>query len=637
MSKLSYRPDIDGLRALAVIPVVLYHFGGTAFTGGYVGVDIFFVISGYLITSIILKEQAVGDFSLLRFYERRIRRILPALFTVLVVSTIAGFLFLFPPDLEYFGRALAATAGFGSNFLFWQESGYFQPAAITVPLLHTWSLAVEEQFYIFMPLVLMFTHRFCPRLTLPLITLAIAVSMGLCLFAISMKSYAALFYLLPTRAWELLVGSGLAFVSKPSERLKFYAPLLFAIGTGLIFYAIIAYDNDTIFPGPAALLPTVGAALILYAGLYENVFSRMVLGNKIAVFFGKISYSLYLWHWPVIVYLQYRLPVETSLITTAGLFAACTLLAYITWRFVENPVRNKSFLSRRTLFIAAFLVSILFIGGGLFISKEKGFPHRFPADVLELYKVSTGGIFPAASDKPEASQYSGMLGADMAVPSFLLWGDSHAESAAPGVDVAARKLGKRGYLVGYHSCVPSYVDVAIAQDACNASNRSIVEWLRKHPEIKTVLLVGHWSNHDYFYARHHQYGRTESPTLLRDTLGTLMDGLHKDGKRIVFMMDPPHAPVFTLPLYVARAKHYNIPLDLKYDLSRYEEQEAGINAALEDLKNQYDFKVYNLAAKFCPDGTCPLTVDGQPVFRDYNHFSTYAAVALSDMFLPLFE
>ena len=355
------------------------------------------------------------------------------------------------------------------------------------------------------------------------------------------------------------------------------------------------------------------------------------------MFFGKISYSLYLWHWPVMVFLQYRLPLETGLLYTAILFTASTALAWLSWRFVENPFRKKDFLSRKTLFIVALFLSAALIAGGLYISKKEGFPDRFPEEILRLYNVKDGMEVPPIPDPPEAADYAGMIGAEEAAPSFMVWGDSHAMAAIPGIDAAARKRGKRGYFVGRHSCMPSYIDLALMEPECNAANHDIVRWLEKHREIKTVILVGHWSMHETRFAKEYRNGRLDNPALLRDTLDTLLEGLEKDNRRVVLMMDPPHAPVYKLPLYVARAKYYDLPLNLDFNLRQYEEQESGVKAALADLKQTHNFTVYDLPAKLCPDQTCPLTVDGRPIYRDDNHFSTYASKAYADIFLPLFD
>jgi len=263
---LQYRADIDGLRAIAVLVVIFFHAGIPGFSGGFVGVDVFFVISGFLITSIILKEIKVGKFSVARFYERRIRRIFPALFPVIAFTLVVG-AFLFDSNAFHaFGKSITATTLFISNILFWRESGYFDPASITKPLLHTWSLAVEEQFYIFFPLLLIAISRFAKNRYFPWLFV-------ICLFSLLISIYGAYtyqvatFYLVPTRAWELLFGSILALGVIPQLQSDLQRNFFSIIGLGLISYSVLFYTEATLFPGANALVPVMGASCIIYSGL----------------------------------------------------------------------------------------------------------------------------------------------------------------------------------------------------------------------------------------------------------------------------------------------------------------------------------------------------------------------------------
>ncbi len=261
-----YRADIDGLRAVAVIPVVLFHAGARWFSGGYVGVDVFFVISGYLITTILVQDFSAGRYSIARFYERRIRRIFPALFVVVLCSSVVGHLLLLPEDLKAFAKSVVATTLFVSNIVFWGESGYFDGPAEMKPLLHTWSLAVEEQYYIAFPIVLFLLYRFAsPRIASWVIALGALLSFGLSVWGVH-NAPVATFYLLPTRAWELLVGSLLAVGLVPLFRSRAVAEIAAAFGIALILFAVFTFDHDTPFPGLNALAPCIGAALLIQSG-----------------------------------------------------------------------------------------------------------------------------------------------------------------------------------------------------------------------------------------------------------------------------------------------------------------------------------------------------------------------------------
>ncbi|PZP56687.1 MAG: hypothetical protein DI586_02860 [Micavibrio aeruginosavorus] len=637
---LIYRPDIDGLRAIAVLSVVLFHLGGTPLTGGFVGVDIFFVISGYLITTIILKGLQQDNFSLGHFYERRILRIFPALFTVLLATSIASAILLFPSDFKYFGETLSAAGAFGSNFIFWKESGYFEAGSLTVPLLHTWSLAVEEQFYIFFPLVIIALYKFRPGFVKPAIVLALIASFALALAAVYTNSMAALFYLLPTRAWELLVGAVLATSIIPSARAILVANLCGVAGLALIAYAALGYNEDTIFPGPAALAPTIGAALIIYSGMSGDSWSRRILGTKVPVFFGKISYSLYLWHWPLIVFFTYAAPVELSGLWRAGILIFCIGISVLSWRYIEQPARNSALWSRRKLFLVSFMISLCFIGTGALIAKKEGFPDRFSDEVKRMNSVTVGESFPIIEDSPNkdySGSYNYKIGDPKARPSFLVWGDSHAQAAAPGIDLAARKLGKSGYVLGVHSCIPSYLDVEIAIDDCNEVNKGVGEFLRKHDEIKTVILIGRWSNHHKFYAKKYKLGKTRSPTLLRDTLDNLFTELEKQGRQVVFMTEMPHASVEHVPLYLTRATYYGSDRDFTYDLKPHKELQERITPIVDYLSSRHKFRIVDPVPVFCPQGRCPMEKDGQALYSDSNHITTQGSKFYRDMYLPLLE
>ena len=333
----AYRADIDGLRAVAVVPVVLYHAGVRGFSGGFVGVDIFFVISGFLITGILVRDVAIGRHSILEFYRRRILRIFPALIAVMVATTIGAWYFLLPSEMGRYATSLGAAAVFVSNVQFYLSTDYFNLGALSQPLLHTWSLAVEEQWYVLWPLII---AAIGPRRPRSMLGLTIALTVGSLLFSLWLlpRDPAATFYLLPTRAWELGLGALLA-IAAPPQLPRWARESLGLVGLALIAFAVKTYTHDTPFPGLAAVPPCLGATLLLMTGR-DNTLVARALSIAPLRFIGLISYSMYLWHWPILVF------AATGVFLTKGFGATVMLLLIIlavstlSWRFVERPFRS---------------------------------------------------------------------------------------------------------------------------------------------------------------------------------------------------------------------------------------------------------------------------------------------------------
>jgi peptidoglycan/LPS O-acetylase OafA/YrhL len=375
---LNYRREIDGLRALAVIPVILFHAGFEWFSGGYIGVDVFFVISGYLITSIIIIEKEAKTFTFTHFYERRARRILPALFFVLFICLPFAWFWLLPNELEEFGEGLVAVTLFASNILFWLKTDYFATDAEFIPLLHTWSLAVEEQFYIFFPLLLTALWALGKRWLIAIIIFIALVSLA---FSEGLWRYAAEanFYLLISRAWELMIGTLIAFYLYQNPQQPQHdklAQIASTLGLLLILYAIFFFDKTIPFPSLYALVPTVGTAfIILFATPYTLVGKLLSLPPFVGI--GLISYSAYLWHQPIFSFVRIHHLDPPSPFLLASLSVLSLTLAYLSWRFIEQPFRNKQRFNQRKIFLLAIIGSLLFISIGFWFIMSKGAMYRF--------------------------------------------------------------------------------------------------------------------------------------------------------------------------------------------------------------------------------------------------------------------
>lgn len=349
-ASIQYRPEIDGLRTIAVVPVILFHAGLSTLSGGFVGVDIFFVISGYLITSILVRDLDAGTFSILHFYERRARRILPAIFLVTFCSIPFALWLLLPRHLSEYFASVAGVATFSSNFIFYLQDDYFGTSANMKPLLHTWSLAVEEQYYIFFPPLLALIWRWGRRALVPFILIVFAISLAVAEIVLRFDAPAA-FYMLPTRAWELAIGGLAALVMlagrwSPS---RLHAQLGSLVGLALIFLSLVVIDEASPFPGLAALLPTLGTVLVVLFAL-EGTLACRILSLPLMVGIGLISYSAYLWHQPLFVFARHYYLLDTPTIVILGLIALTFLLAYCSWRFVEAPFRARGLISRKAIF-----------------------------------------------------------------------------------------------------------------------------------------------------------------------------------------------------------------------------------------------------------------------------------------------
>ena len=446
--QFQYRPEIDGLRAIAVLGVVLYHLD-YGVPGGYVGVDVFFVISGYLITTLIAKDLRDGNFSLVQFWKRRALRIVPAASVMLFVILIVAYWLLVPKQLINTAQSALSYTAISSNIYFWRGKGYFNPATITQPLLHTWSLAIEEQFYIGYPILLVLVAKFRKTSVTTTLALLSIASFALCVYGTIFHQWAA-FFLLPTRAWELLAGGVIASWRRTPQMTPATKELLAVVGLTCIAFAMIFYDKATRFPGTAALLPVLGAALTIVGTHGSRGFTAQILAIRPLVFIGIISYSLYLWHWPLIV-LTKPLAAHFPLLGRNWFLATLSLTcATLSWRFVETPFRKLNAKVRFHHVAAGALV----VQGGLaafsgWYWMSKGALDRFPA-FAEQYRLAQSQEFRSrriSVQDIETMNFPVMGDANRKGVDFIYCGDSHAYNAAPLVHNLAKKHGLKGHQI----------------------------------------------------------------------------------------------------------------------------------------------------------------------------------------------
>ncbi|MCU1329162.1 MAG: hypothetical protein JWN34_4532 [Bryobacterales bacterium] len=509
--KVSYRPDVDGLRAVAVLLVVLDHLH-TRVTGGYVGVDVFFVISGYLISKVILAELDAGRFSVANFYERRIRRIFPALFVMLAGAAVLTYLLFVPSEIDDFARSMLAALVSGSNLLFWHQAGYFDTASAAKPLLHTWSLAVEEQFYIFFPLLLVVVHRSFPRQMRATICSIALVSFLLACFYIPHHATAAFFFA-PLRAWELLLGAIVSQRYVPPLNSNWKRNCAAAIGLPLILLPALFYTARTSFPGLAALPPCAGAALLIAAGeTGDSVIGRMLSWRPV-VFIGLISYSLYLWHWPILVfqensYFLISAPAGSKAVKVVVFFASL-LVATLSWLLVEQPFRTgRMRLARGPLLRLAAVATTLLAMVGAFAVASHGFPARFPAQALAAdrfthfdsaaaFRENVCFIDPSVTFGSAFSNFNKdvCLADDPVRKHYLLIGDSHAAHLYPGLKSVFPEINLSQATVT--SCKPFLDEPAGTVDYCVDMWKYIFGDYLLHHHVDAVLMSGRWDESDF--------------------------------------------------------------------------------------------------------------------------------------------
>ncbi len=490
---MKYRAEIDGLRALAVVPVILFHAGFDLFSGGFVGVDVFFVISGYLITTILIEDIENKRFSIVNFYERRARRILPALFFVMLVCIPFAWMWMLPSQMKDFSQSLVAVSVFASNILFWRESGYFDAVAEEKPLLHTWSLAVEEQYYVLFPIFLILAWRFGKDRVFWMIVVMAAISLLLSEWGWRNKATAN-FYLASTRAWELFAGSIAAFVVQKQGVQK--NNVLATLGLAAIIFSIFFYDETTPFPSVYALVPVLGVVLlVLYAE--KDTLASKLLSAKGFVGIGLISYSAYLWHQPLFAFARIRSLEHPSLLLMSGLSFTSLIVAWFSWRYIERPFRNKHAVNRTLIFRASLTLLASFSVIGAVGHFNNGFYQRYDERIIFL-----DGFKSAEQRRHDLScapiigfsqRDRCVLGKRENVKGVLI-GDSHAQMLLEPLNNEMQRLGV-GILSFTNSGCPPILSVwrRDTSNNCNEYNEAAFEYIKSNSEIEYIILSGRWT------------------------------------------------------------------------------------------------------------------------------------------------
>jgi len=645
----SYRPDIDGLRALAVIGVLIYHLDERLLPGGFVGVDVFFVISGFLISSIIARDLQLGTFSIAQFYDRRIRRIVPALVAMICTVLAASWFILLPLDMEALGKSVRYVVPAMSNIHFLRTTeDYFRCTNDQFPLLHTWSLGVEEQFYLVFPLLLGALYRWRTSSwsrVAPIMILFIA-SLAASAWVVPnhpMKT----FFLLPYRAWEMLLGALVSLMTLPVPRER-ANHILGTIGLGMIVASMAFFSSDTPFPGPSALIPCVGAALLLWTGQHGTALTCRMLSIKPWVFLGLISYSVYLWHWPLIALANYTLPFTWN--AKAVVFLASLTGGYLSWRYIENPFRNPRFGSRKKVFATWGITSVLLLGAAWLLEHNQGFPKRFPPEVMHFqsfrnkpphWRKSMGN-----ESHPEMAPVFGHSGV---TPKFALWGDSHAMAIVPGLEALATEHGEAFKIYGLPGLAPVVGVVRNSEkdpEARLTYSQAVLNLLVADASIQTVILHSRWSYYTdgkneslestvpSFYGHAFQ-SKNDARNFYAFQIKLTIEALLTAGKKVILIYPIPEVG-YNVPDSLAKQAAAGTQVASTVHYNGFFKRQEFIMGLLDSLDGKGQIYRIKPHEKLLQADMLTIRVGQEPLYMDDDHLSAPGALYLMSLLSAVF-
>jgi peptidoglycan/LPS O-acetylase OafA/YrhL len=609
VSASTYRSDIDGLRAVSVLSVLMFHMDFEFAKGGFVGVDVFFVISGYLISGRIYQELASGSFRFIDFYERRARRILPAYFAVSSLAAAIAFLGFLPSRFVDFSKSLLASSLFSSNIFFWQQTDYFGPAADTQPLIHYWSLGVEEQFYLFFPILAVLAWKRGWGFFGSVLLLLTVLSVGSSQWMLSISPSTA-FYMIPFRAWELFVGSLIAFFVLKIPKTVMSGAAASAVGLALIIGSVLTFSPATPFPGIAALAPCAGAGLVIWGGQFQNSVARLI-GREPLNYFGRISYSLYLVHWPVIVFTNQFFPELARYPKSLAIFVVSLFLAAFFYRFVETPTRKRTgFWTSDKVFKASGVgvgTSIFF---AVFVIMSGGFPSRLPKEVQAIlaYKYTREADYREGQCFLKPGQIFAALDQKTCLPTdgkiALLWGDSYAAHYRVGIQPMLEKQGFVFAQLTAPSCPPVVGYDQPTRPNCSEITRNAVRWIKDN-RPRLVILSAVWSvDSAYLQALANEFADLPSETTF------------------VILGQSPRYRDDVPAILATRLLRGDMSVQSKGDLS------SSVLAADRAMKKALvgaRATFVSVFDAFCPGGSCPMFADKTPLHWDTGHLTDVGA------------
>ncbi|HEK0786357.1 TPA: acyltransferase [Proteus mirabilis] len=620
---LKYRTEIDGLRAIAVLSVIIYHAFPSILPGGFVGVDIFFVISGFLITTIIIRDIQDNRFSITDFYERRARRILPALFLVIIVCSPFAYLWLLPLDFNSFLKSIIAVLTFTSNFLFSSESGYFAQNVELKPLLHTWTLAVEEQYYIFFPLILFLAWNFGKKLSFIVVAIIAFISITLAQLG-SVTSPTETFYLLHSRAWELLIGSMCAFyyTSKKNAFFEKNSSLISIIGLLMIAISILILNKDYPYPSIYTLIPTIGSALILLFSSMDNVIGK-ILSIKLLSRVGLISYSAYLWHQPIFALSRNRDISEPSNTEIFILILLTLVLSHFSWKYIETPFRNRNKFSKKSIFAYSgiFTCALILVSFSLIIINEK-------------YDISGKKELQSSIDY----RLRGNLGLNKACektftltkecrtddnPEIVLWGDSYAMQIAKAITSSNENAKLIQFTISQCSPVIGYSSAGTVFGAknCIDSNDKVLNYINNTKSVKVVVLSSPFIQigRDYVAVNRedHTVNITNEQSL--ENLSNTVDLIKSFGKEVVIISPTPESGYDIGQCMKKASLVGREPSVCDFKSPIIDEEKDLILKGLRSLER--NAKIIMMDSLICNKEKCHVYENSNMIYRDKGHLS----------------
>jgi peptidoglycan/LPS O-acetylase OafA/YrhL len=648
ISEVKYRPEIDGLRAIAIIPILMFHFGYSIFSGGFTGVDIFFVISGYLITSIISNKLTQNNFTFHDFYLRRAKRILPLLFLVLFTCVPFAWLLMLPSELSDFGQSLLHAASFTANIHFRHSANYFAANSDQIPLLHIWSLAVEEQFYLVFPFILIILNKRHSDPTKTFLIILIA-SLAICIWA-SHHAPSKNFYWLPPRAWEFMFGAIAFTLEKKLNLTKPLNQVVSFLGLMLIFYGIFEINDQMPFPGIYALIPVMGTFLLITFAKPESIITNILSISPIR-FIGKISYSLYLWHFPVLVFSNFLHLRYATTINPIFLILTTLILSILSYLYIENPFRSQKYSNNKTVIAltGAFLILMLL---GYSLKHFTSFYKKYNVQQIEfLEKISQKSQVPGFDEcNIRSIEKPCSINSNSNNSQAVLVGDSHAFTIfhSLGQELQKKNIGLTLQLKG--NCPPLITDDKhYLSNKCLAREKEVFQKILNDQDIETIIIFARWNwymegtpfnngkggvGEKYNDFLKNDYSTLDERHALFQVLyKSTFNQLEKSGKKVIIVNTVPE-PGWNVPKQILSSlysnKDYN---DTFFDYKEFRKRNYNVDQLLEQYRfNKANIKIYDPSNSFCNSiqSICNLTLNKIPLYMDDNHVSDLGSSLIAE-------